>query len=183
MLLDAVAAFRAERADAGDLMIFRFGHVTHADPQLAQRLAHEGIEADVNLDSNISTGAYSLQMMSDSRGLQFELERYLSFRGNNFALNDFPALLIPRPDDDTGVGRVLGNAALKYLLQAGVRVLLGGDGAGVEHAELPRQYALAASLIRDWRRTDPWFSQTAPDLKEDVFMENARRHLREMAGE
>ena len=51
---------RIKEQDAGidDYVIFRFGHVTHADLADATAMKRLRIEADINLESNIATRAF-----------------------------------------------------------------------------------------------------------------------------
>src|SRR5699024_8224327 len=100
----------------------------------------------------------------------------------NFVLNDLPGFLIPDPEDEQTVAGVFGTYPLKYLLMAHVRVMPGTDGAGVEHGSLSREYALTGSLIRYWKTNDPAFVQAAGNVGTQTLLENAARHLQNMAG-
>src|SRR5699024_11804350 len=101
---------------------------------------------------------------------------------SNLALDDLPHFLLPDPNDAQAVAGVFGTHALKHLLMAGVRVMLGTDGAGVEHASMPREYALAASLIRYWKSHDDDFARAVGDLDADIFLQHAAAHLDAMQG-
>src|SRR5258708_35493003 len=57
-LIQAVSELKSEIPEIGDFIVFRFGHVTHADFSDALAMKQLGIEADVNLASNISTRSY-----------------------------------------------------------------------------------------------------------------------------
>src|SRR5258708_34003119 len=63
-LLQAVRELKAEIKDLDDFVVFRFGHVTHAGKQEALAMKELGIEADINLVSNIATRAYSTQALA-----------------------------------------------------------------------------------------------------------------------
>lgn len=151
-LLDAISSFEEAHKDWDSYLVFRLAHVTHADADQAAEMARLHVEADVNLDSNVATRAYGLAAMPAQTVANQVIKPLLSDETRNFGLNDLPSLLIP--DNDVGdsgrVCDVLGNMPLKSLLQNGVRVLLGTDGGGVEHADIAREYQLAASLIQCW---------------------------------
>ncbi|MGH8225097.1 MAG: hypothetical protein ACRER1_02945 [Gammaproteobacteria bacterium] len=181
MLLAAIAEVEADYPDIADYVVFRLGHVTHATAEQAQTMANEQVEADVNLDSNLATGAWSFAQMPDQAAIVSRVEAAAADPNTNFALNDLPGLLIPDPDSATEVAGVLGNVSLKYLLMAHVRVMLGTDAAGVEHSSMPREYALAASLIRYWKTSDAAFRKKAGDSSAQTFFDNAAWHLRNMA--
>lgn len=181
MLLDAVARARQTHPDLDRYVIIRFGHVTHATLQQARRMARLHIEADVNLSSNLATGAWPFAMMPDQERITRRVASTAADPETNFALNDLPHFLIPNPGDTEAVAGVLGTHPLKYLLMADVRVMLGTDGAGVEHSSMPREYAMAGSLIRYWKAHDPEFSRKAGEVSVQTFFTNAARHLENMA--
>lgn len=181
MLIDAVARIRHAHPDLDDYVVIRFGHVTHATLAQAQAMARLHVEADINLDSNLATGAWSFADMPDGTRLARRIARVAADPRTNFALNDLPGLLLPDPDDGAAVAGVLGTHPLKSMLMAHVRVMLGSDGEGVEHSSMPREYALAASLIRYWDAHDPAFRQAAGDVGRQTFLDNAAAHLADMA--
>lgn len=182
-LIDAVAKVRQTHPDLDDYVVIRFGHVTHATLAQAEAMARLHIEADVNLDSNLATGAWSFRDMPEGKAVSRRAAHTAARPGTNAALNDLPRLLIPDPDDAQAVAAVLGSHPLKYMLMAHVRVMLGSDGEGVEHSSMPREYALAASLIRYWNARDPAFRARAGDAGADTFRANADAHLADMASD
>lgn len=196
MLLDAIAAF--ESAHEGDAdrwdryIVFRLGHVTAATPAQAERMASLHVEADVNLDSNIATGAYTLSdMQFCGRDLAVQdvvdprlsglaggtAEHRWAAIARNFQLNDLPYALIPDPGNESAVGCALGKHALKYLLRAGVRVMLGTDGGGVEHSGIRREYRLADTLLKYWRQSDADFRHRAYEPVSALLYKNVQWHL------
>jgi hypothetical protein len=181
MLLNAVAAVRKSHPDLDRYIEIRFGHLTHATLAQAHRMAHLHIEADINLDSNIATGAWSFSQMPDSAQLADRAARAAADPLTNFELNNLPAFLIPDPNNVQQAAGVLGTHPLKYLLMAHVRIMLGTDGAGVEHSSMPREYALAASLIHYWKAHDPAFERAAGAVSTQAFFNNAHWHLANMA--
>lgn len=182
MLLDAVAHIRDKHPDLDRYIVIRFGHVTHATLAQARRMARLHVEADVNLDSNIATGAWSFTQMPRGKSLGQRVAIAAADPKTNFELNDLSAFLVPDPHKAKQVAAVFGTYPLKHLLMAHVRVLLGTDGAGVEHSSMPREYALATSLVRYWKNHDPAFAKQAGNASTQTFFNNARWHLANMAG-
>jgi hypothetical protein len=169
-LLQAVRELRAEIRDLDSFVIFRFGHVTHADKQDAREMRALKIEADINLESNIATRAYwtpalakpALEPLSEQQ---------------QFDYND----LVEKVVRSGHSAELLADHSLKYMLEAGVRTVLGSDGGGEEHSDIRREYQLAEELIRYWQSHDEEFKRLAPhDLSMDTFDHNARAHKRDM---
>lgn len=182
-LINAVAKLRQTHPDLDDYVVIRFGHVTHATLAQAGAMARLHIEADINLDSNLATGAWSFRDMPDGLAAAMRAAAAAVRPGSNARLNDLPGLLIPDPDDASTVAGVLGSHPLKFMLMAHVRVMLGSDGEGVEHSSMLREYALAASLIRYWAAHEPAFRTQAGDVDADAFSVNAAAHLADMASD
>lgn len=182
-LLNAVAKIRASHPDLDRYVVIRFGHVTHATLAQARRMAQLHVEADINLDSNIATGAWGFAQMPAHKRLAARATAAAAQPQTNFELNNLPDFLIPDPHNEQQTAAVLGTHPLKYMLMAGVRVMLGTDGAGVEHSSMPREYALAASLIDYWQAHDPAFLNAAGDISTAVFFANANWHLANMASD
>ena len=83
--------------------------------------------------------------------------------------------------DAAQVGGILGNASLKYLLEAHVRCLLGTDADGVEHSDIVKEYQYAASLIAYWNQTDPSFRERSGNAGSQTLFDNVRWHLSNMS--
>ena len=81
------------------------------------------------------------------------------------------------------MGGILGDASLKYLLEARVRCLLGTDADGVEHSDIVKEYAYATSLMAYWNQTDPAFRAAASDLSQQTLFDNVRWHVSNMASD
>lgn len=180
-LLAAIASIERTHKDIHDYLVFRLGHVTWATQAEADAMAKEQVEADVNLDSNIATNAYPLSRMKNRSEIVMRLNGLLRERTGNLGVNDFPHFVIPDPRDIDEVGHVLGNTSLKYLLMAHVRVLLGSDGAGVEHSGMRWEYRLGTSLIRYWHQHDPGFRARAGNVTEQYYFDNVNWHLKNMS--
>jgi hypothetical protein len=183
MLLAAVAAFEKTHHDAHDYVVFRFAHDTWASQAQAQRMHDEGVEADVNLESNVATGAYPLSRMPLGIPLivRYWIRPEASNEFTNFALNDLLGTLITNPGNVRQVGAILGTTPLKAMLEAHVRCLLGTDADGVEHSDIVKEYEYAKSLIAYWGATDPEFRLRSGDASEQTLFDNVRRHLIDMS--
>ncbi len=182
-LLDAVAQFEQTHPDVRDYVVFRFAHDTWANQQQAAAMHDEGIEADVNLESNVATGAYPISRMplGAPTVMRDDLNPRLGNEETNFALNDLLGVLVKDPSDELQVGTILGNASLKFLLENHVRCLLGTDADGVEHSDIVKEYRYASALIAYWNDTDPAFRALAGGITEETLFDNVRRHLTNMS--
>jgi hypothetical protein len=165
LLIRAVKELHAQYADIDDYLVFRFGHVTNADLADATEMKRLNIEADINLESNIATGAYYLPHTRAS-------ESPCSSTGA-FDCNNFPGKVL----HSGHAAQILANHALKYMLQARVRTLLGTDGGGVEHSDIAQEYELARDLISRWASVDPAFPR---DVSLETLFKNVEDHMDEM---
>jgi hypothetical protein len=139
MLLNSVEMFR-DRLRGGvakfdDHVEVRFAHVTHATLRQAKRMRQLHIVADVNLTSNLATGALTLHGADVWDG--FDITSY-----RPLAPGDLKRLS-ENPDN----ARLFKSHSLIKLLIAGVPVVLGTDGGGVEHSTMVTEYALAEAII------------------------------------
>lgn len=184
-LLAAIAQLERERPDLRDYVVFRMAHATWANQAQAAAMHDEGIEADVNLESNVATGAYPLSRapIGQARLLHDDVAPLIADEDANFALNDLLGVLVRDPDDPLQTGDVLGSASLRYLLEKHVRCLLGTDAAGVEHSDIVKEYRYAAALIAYWSETDADFRAMAPAVSERTLFDDVRRHLADMASD
>jgi hypothetical protein len=182
-LLSAVAQFERAHPDVHDYVVFRFAHDTWADAGQARALHAEGIEADVNLESNVATGAYPLSRMPLGLPLlmRYWIDAEARTPATNFALNDLLGTLVTNPANVEQVGGILGNAALRYMLEYHVRCLLGTDADGVEHSDIVKEYEYARSLIAYWNMTDPQFRVLAAGTTERTLFSNVARHEADMS--
>jgi hypothetical protein len=138
----------------------------------------------VNLESNVATGAYPIARMPLAAAILADrVEPAAQSPATNFELNDLLGTLVKDPNDPSQVGDVLGNVALKYLLEARVRCLLGTDAGGVEHSDIVKEYEYAASLAAYWNRADPEFRVRSGGAGAQTLFENARWHLANMASD
>ncbi len=112
----------------------RFGHVTHASVVQAQQMAEANIWADVNLTSNLATGALSFPEVGVGA---------IQAPRNPGVLKR--AVELVSSDENAGL---FAHHALVTLLTCGVPTVLGTDGSGVEHSDMTREYALAEALLR-----------------------------------
>lgn len=184
-LLAAIREFESAHPDAYRYVLFRLAHATWATPAQAQAMHDEGVEADVNLESNVATGAYPIARMPLGAAtiLADRIDPLAQNPVTNFELNDLLGTLVKDPTDPSQVGDILGNAALKHLLEAHVRCLLGTDADGVEHSDIVKEYDYADSLIAYWNRTDPPFRGRSGDANRETLFANVRWHLANMASD
>ena len=167
ILLKAVRELKSEIPDLDDFVILRFGHVTHADWHDAQEMKALKVEADINLESNLATRVY------DSPAIVVPAK--LS-EAEQFKYNDFPARAL-----ETDPAKVLVNHSLKFMLEAGVRTLLGTDGGGEEHSDIAREYELTGKLIDYWKANDPDFRSRVPSgMSIKVIYQNGEAHLKDL---
>jgi hypothetical protein len=185
MLLSAIAAFETSHPDVHDYVVFRLAHATWATAAQAQAMHDEQLEADVNLESNVATGAYPIARMplGTPTLLQTIIGPLAQNPQRNFELNDLLDALIRDPNDSNNVGGILGNASLKYLLAARVRCLLGTDADGVEHSDIVKEYAYATALITYWNRVDPSFRERSGHADRQRLFDNVRWHIANMASD
>jgi hypothetical protein len=183
--LAVIGRFERAHPDVARYVVFRLAHATWATPQQAQSMHDASVEADVNLESNVATGAYPIARMplGGAAILANQVDPLAANPATNVQLNDLLGSLVKDPNDALQVGGILGNAALKYLLEARVRCLLGTDADGVEHSDIVREYEYAASLIAYWNRTDPSFRSRSGGADEQTLFANVRWHLANMASE
>jgi hypothetical protein len=185
ILLAAIAQFEAAHPDVHDYVLFRLAHDTWATPAQAQAMHDEGVEADVNLESNVATGAYPIARMplGGAKILTDEIDPVAENPATNFELNNLLGTLVSDPSNVAQVGGILGDASLKYLLEARVRCLLGTDADGVEHSDIVKEYAYAASLMAYWNQTDPAFHARASGINQQTLFDNVQWHLSNMASD
>lgn len=138
VVLNAVQRFRrllgTDLADFDRLVRVRFGHVTHATLIQAQQMADAGIWADVNLTSNLATGALSFPG-------QIEGDTAVPLNPTG-VMKRAAELVNLTPNRD-----MFRHHALLTLLTSGVPTVLGTDGGGIEHSEMGREYALATAVL------------------------------------
>ncbi|HEY1655091.1 MAG TPA: hypothetical protein VGF86_08270 [Candidatus Tumulicola sp.] len=185
LLLGAVRAFERAHPDARAYIVFRFAHDTWANEAQAAAMHDAGIEADVNLESNVATGAYPIARMplGPAAVMRADVTPLIAGEDTNFALNDLLDVLVKDPASPPQTGAILGNSSLEYLLENHVRCLLGTDAGGVEHSDIVKEYAYASSLIAYWKQTDPNFQARATGVDEQTLFDNVRRHLADMASD
>jgi hypothetical protein len=113
-------------------VIVRFGHATHATPEQAREMAKLGIIAEVNLQSNVETGA------SAQRGPADAQHDYQSDGSAN-----------PLHDGSVHHDGNLEDHALTTLILNDVPIVLSTDGASVMSTNMANEYARAKQIIDD----------------------------------
>jgi hypothetical protein len=182
-LLGAVAEVERQYPDVRDYVIFRLAHDTWATDREAQEMHDLQVEADVNLESNVATGAYPISRMPEGsdRIVTEDVDPIVGDVDPNFRLNDLLGVLIPAPPSDDRVGEILGNASLQFLLEHHVRCLLGTDADGVEHSDIVKEYQYASDLVTYWGIRDPQFRRLASGVTAGTLFDNVRWHLNDMS--
>ncbi len=158
-----IADMKQQLPDIDNFLVFRIGHATHVTKAQAKEIKDLGIEVDVNLSSNIATGAWSIPeeiLSSLSAPLPTRMLEHLLTKANLSPVAIFK---------DHG---------LKWLLYYGVVTILGTDGAGVEHSDLKRDYDSAQKLIHYWNQTDKDFENAGISI--DNLIKNQNIHMENM---
>ena len=181
-LLAAIGAFETAHPDVHRFVVFRFAHDTWATPQQAQAMHDERVEADVNLESNVATGAYPVSRMPLAAGglVPREIDPLAANPATNFELNDLLAALVPsaaRPLQ----GRRDPRQRVAQISARSARSLFARHGRRRRRARRHRQgVRVRRPLIAYWNRTDPGFRANAAGIDTATLFENARRHLADM---
>lgn len=131
-LIEAISQYYRGAPPPNSDVKIRFGHVTHATDEHARLMRDLRIAADINLSSNLRTGALSYMQRLDEG--DFYKEAFNNWNWNASALDGFL----------TGHQH-----SIFRLCPAGVKVVLGSDGQGVEVSAMAYEYLLAQSLIGD----------------------------------
>jgi hypothetical protein len=107
----------------------RLGHSTHATFAQSVKMKSLEVDADINLSSNLATQAlvHGVPRMGQLEKLS---ERHTKLIATAFAPH-----------------------GLLNMFAAGVRVLLGTDGSGVEHSWMPNEFEIADKLVDLLQRT------------------------------
>ena len=128
-----------------------------------------GISADVNLNSNLATGAWPV-----SREV---INKYLT--KNNITPNNIRNLREELIKNGANIGEIFDGHGLKSLLYYKVPLTLGSDAAGVEHSTgMREEYLLAKQLIDYWNAHDDDFARK--NITIDDLLLNQKYHYEEM---
>lgn len=168
-IIQAIKELRSKFPEITKYVIFRLGHLTHVTSAQAKTLRQLGVTADINLSSNISTQAFTVD--------RAVIEKYLV--KNGVEPQNVTNLLTSLVAHGAPYGEIFEGHGLKNLLANRVPVMLGTDGSGVEHSpSLKREYQIAAELIKAWNLKDPNFKKQNISIN-DIF--NAQRmHFQKM---
>jgi len=164
-ILEAIKELKEQYKDINDYVVFRLGHLTHIDSALAQKAKKLGVAADVNLNSNLATGAWPVP--------QEIINEYLIKK--NVTPDTIRSLREALVNNGASLGKVFDGHGLKTLLYHKVPVTLGSDGAGVEHSQSMREeYLLAKQLIDYWNANDHDFA--SKNITIDDLLLNQKYH-------
>ncbi len=168
-ILQVIDELKKQYKDIDQYVIFRLGHLTHITKEQAKRAKELGITADVNLSSNVSTQAWTVDPAI--------INKYLVEKG--IKANNIRSLLVALVDNGASYEEIFKGHGLKWLLLNKVPTVLGSDGAGVEHApSLKREYFIANELIKAWNQSDPEFKKQ--DISIDFLLKNQKNHFDQM---
>lgn len=138
-MLGAIKNVRTKIPDFDSYVVVRLGHVTHATPEHIKQIIAQNISVDINLTSNISTGSlFSASETNVNTQTQCLLEtsqdahRLLGFLRNTLGL---PLLTIFKEH------------SFYNMVRAGVPVILGTDGGGIEHSTIAGEHQLARDIL------------------------------------
>lgn len=161
-VINLIYSIKREIKDAGNYIVFRLGHATNVTRTQAKEIKDLGIEVDVNLSSNIATGSWTVE-----KAILDTIKTPVPTR-----------LLEHLLKADWQPEAIFGEHGLKWLLYYNVLTILGTDGAGVEHADLARDYQIASSLIDYWNRTDEGFRSF--NISIENLINNQNLHMEKM---
>ncbi|KAE9625232.1 hypothetical protein GO627_07460 [Aeromonas veronii] len=131
-------------------LLFRLGHVTHCDKDTAKLIKENGIYVDLNLGSNIRTGALNAAPgfgAIDYARNKVKVNKSKNNSGNNSGNNseneNYDAYnsveVIQEIKDLWGVD-VYKDSGFYQLVKAGCKILIGDDGVGVEATGIEGEY-------------------------------------------
>ena len=116
---------------------FQIGHATHVTLTQAIRMQKLGVLADVCLSSNAATGAIHVHLKNDDDDI-FITRGDLNGRAHK------PAFVVRT---SAAVAEAYAQHSMVKLLLAGVKVVLGTDGAGVEHSDNAQDFDVQWAML------------------------------------
>jgi hypothetical protein len=171
-MVERIREIKEDITDLDCYVIIRLGHVAHISPEIATLMSDLGVEADVNLDSNLITG--SLVIDEDINTL---LADQLADPVANYDLNNLTAVLIPDPTDVEKVGSIFNNTSLYTLIIHGVKiVMLGTDGSGAEQIPLTREVVILNTLLSYYESSPNFPAKFSADITTDSIIAETTRH-------
>ncbi|MGC5425563.1 hypothetical protein L7P61_04355 [Aeromonas veronii bv. sobria] len=120
--------------NTSDNLLFRLGHVTHCDKDTAKLIKDKGIYVDLNLGSNIRTGA--LNGAPGFGAIDYARTQVKDKKAND-AYNSVE--VIEEIKNLWGVD-VYKESGFYQLVKAGCKILIGDDGVGVEVTGIKDEY-------------------------------------------
>lgn len=164
-LLNAIEELKEQFLDIDKFIIFRLGHLTHLTKELAQKAKQIGVHADVNLSSNISTSASTIDNSI--------IQQYFIDKG--IKANHTDGLIATLLKQRVPIQKILLDHGLKWLLYYHIPTLLGSDGSGLENsASMNQEYFFARKLIEYWNNTDTDFRKR--NISIDDLLYNQQLH-------
>lgn len=171
-MIQAISELKTENPDIDNHIVFRLGHLTHVTDAQAKLMKSLGINADVNLSSNIASQAWPVKPAL--------IKKYLI--NKNIEPINVKSLLVALIANGATYEEIFDGHGVKNLLANKVPTTLGTDGGGVEHApSLRREYIIADDLINAWNKSDPEFKKQGITL--DFIFQSQQEHFKQMGYE
>lgn len=147
----------------GHNLMFRLGHVTHCDSETAKLIKQYGIYVDLNLGSNIRTGALNAAPgfgAIDYARSKVKVNKSKNNNGNNSENENYDAYnsveVIKEIKDLWGVD-IYKDSGFYQLVKAGCKVLIGDDGVGVEATGIDDEYKRVAAVFNSYQNSENKF--------------------------
>lgn len=131
--------------DLDDWVKFRLGHATHATVNQAIKMRELGVGADINLASNLVTGA--LKWFNPPAEVLFQGDPWSTgyVHAGREEIFEYRDLVVYR----------YGDSGYLPLILAGTETYLGTDGAGVEHSDLHQAYDIIDAMLMYYYEMGP----------------------------
>lgn len=149
-LLDNIATIK-EKVEVEELnhLKFQLGHASHATWKQAMQMSELGAAADIDLSSNICTGALEWPQTHEGAHARRVGDSVLFITdGSSNARSHATADRLMEKRHE--VAQVYAKHAVLRLLLAGVDVTIGSDGIGIEHSGHQQDYDIVKAIVGFW---------------------------------
>ncbi|HDO1321535.1 TPA: hypothetical protein P2R03_003051 [Aeromonas veronii] len=134
----------------GHKLMFRLGHVTHCDSKTADIIKRYDIYVDLNLGSNIRTGALNA---APGFGAIDYARRKLKRNDPNAKVAYNSVGVIEEIHKLWGID-VYKDSGFYQLIKAGCKILIGDDGVGVEATEIDDEYRRVQAVFNSYKNLE-----------------------------
>jgi hypothetical protein len=121
-------------------LLFRLGHVTHCDQDTARLIKKHNIYVDLNLGSNIRTGALNAAPGFGAIDYARTLVKKDNNNSKNKNYNAYNSVEVIQKIKDLWGVDVYKDSGFYQLIKAGCKILIGDDGVGVEATGIEGEY-------------------------------------------